>query len=114
MNSCCIDARGWDAFSPSAPPRPPGAHHERALGGGAVVLDRRRKRDSLYAEYLQQCAARFRGRIRRPRPLLVIALGSPLKAARILAPLVLAVLAVSAALALAGERLTSCIWSDCC
>ena len=98
-------SRGWDALLPLHPPAAAG-RIQRALGGGAVVLDLKKEADSLYADYLRNALRASVAGFAALALLLAIALGSPLKAARVLAPLVLAVLAVSAALALAGERLT--------
>ncbi|HEX4152408.1 MAG TPA: MMPL family transporter [Steroidobacteraceae bacterium] len=72
----------------------------------ARVLDLKQESDALYSDYLREalrlCAAGG-GAI---AVLLVLALRSPLRAARVLAPLALAVLVVAAGLVLLGVRLT--------
>jgi len=72
----------------------------------ARVLDLKQESDALYASYLNEAIhlslAGFLGLIL----LLLVALRSPLRVARVLAPLVLAVLAVAAGLAACGVQLT--------
>jgi predicted exporter len=72
----------------------------------AQVLDLKVESDALYAAYLTEAIhlslAGFLGLVL----LLLVALRSPLRVARVLAPLVLAVLMVAAGLAIAGQQLT--------
>ncbi|HUX74677.1 MAG TPA: MMPL family transporter [Steroidobacteraceae bacterium] len=114
LDELMLQSRGkWYALLPLHPPLVAGRvaainidRVRRALGGGAVALDIKAQADALYAGYMrnaQRASAVGFGAIAL---LLCIALRSPARAARVLAPLVLAVLAVTAALELAGLRLT--------
>ena len=105
--------RGWSALLPLHPPPAAGPaaaidvdRVARAVGAGATVLDLKREADSLYADYLRNALRASAAGFLCLALLLAVALRSPRKAARVLAPLALAVLVVTAALALAGERLT--------
>jgi predicted exporter len=79
-----------------------------SLGAGveAVVLDVKSEVDSLYSSYLSEAVglslAGFLGIVL----LLLVFLRSPSRVTRVVAPLVLAVLAVSAGLVMAGQKLT--------
>ena len=73
---------------------------------GARVLDLKQESDALYADYLAEAIHFSLAGFLALTVLLLFALRSPLRAARVLAPLVLAVLAVAAGLALAGVQLT--------
>jgi predicted exporter len=79
---------------------------ERADLGGAQVLDLKQESDSLYASYLSEAIRLSLAGMLAILVLLLIALRSPLRVARVLAPLVLAVLVVAAGLSLSGVQLT--------
>jgi predicted exporter len=70
------------------------------------VLDLKQESDTLYAEYLSQAIRFSLGGLVALTILLLFALRSPLRVARVLAPLVLAVLTVAAGLAISGVQLT--------
>jgi predicted exporter len=72
----------------------------------AQVLDLKQESDGLYSDYLREAMRLSSAGFLAIVVLLVIALRSPRRAARVLAPLVLAVLTVAAALALFKVRLT--------
>jgi predicted exporter len=72
----------------------------------ARVLDLKRESDALYDSYLAEAIHYSLAGFLALTVLLLIALRSPLRAARVLAPLVLAVLTVAAGLAIAGVQLT--------
>jgi predicted exporter len=72
----------------------------------AQVLDLKQESDSLYASYLSEAIRFSLAGFLALTVLLLIALRSPLRVARVLAPLVLAVLSVAAGLAIAGVHLT--------
>ena len=77
-----------------------------AAAGQAVVLDLKSEADALYSTYLAEAVrlslAGFAGIV----VLLLLALRSPLRMVRVIAPLVLAVLAVAAGLVITGHQLT--------
>jgi predicted exporter len=73
---------------------------------GARVLDLKQESDTLYGTYLSEAIHYSSAGFLALTLLLLIALRSPLRVARVLAPLVLAVLAVAAGLAIAGVRLS--------
>jgi predicted exporter len=79
---------------------------EPALAGVARVLDLKQESDGLYAAYLSQAIHYSLGGFAALSALLLIALRSALRVARVLAPLVLAVLSVAAGLCLCGVQLT--------
>ena len=70
------------------------------------VLDLKQESDTLYAGYLREAIHLSLAGILAIVVLLLIALRSPLRVARVLAPLLLAVLVVAAALASGGVQLT--------
>jgi predicted exporter len=70
------------------------------------VLDLKAQTDALYASYLQEAIRLSLCGFALIVLLLLFALRSPLRVARVLAPLVLAVLAVAAGLAACGQQLT--------
>ena len=72
----------------------------------ARVLDLKRESDALYDNYLAEAIHFSLAGFLALTVLLLIALRSPLRVARVLAPLVLAVLTVAAGLAIAGVQLT--------
>jgi predicted exporter len=72
----------------------------------AQVLDLKQESDTLYAGYLSEAIRYSLAGFLALTVLLLIALRSPLRVARVLAPLVLAVLSVAAGLAIAGVHLT--------
>ncbi|MGA2342391.1 MAG: MMPL family transporter [Steroidobacteraceae bacterium] len=77
-----------------------------ADSSGAWVLDMKRESDALYAAYLHEAIRLSLYGLAAIAVLLWVALRSPLRAARVLAPLLLSVLTVAAALALARRELT--------
>jgi predicted exporter len=79
---------------------------QRAELNDALVLDLKQESDALYAGYLTEAIHLSLGGALALIVLLLIALRSPLRVARVLAPLLLAVLIVAAALALCGVHLT--------
>ena len=72
----------------------------------ARVLDLKQESDALYASYLAEAIHFSLAGFLALTVLLLIALRSPLRVARVLAPLVLAVLTVAAGLAMAGVQLS--------
>ncbi len=72
----------------------------------AVVLDVKREADTLYATYLSEVLRLSAGGLIAIVLLLLLTLRSPLRVLRVVAPLLLAVAAVAAALALVGQRMT--------
>ena len=72
----------------------------------AQVLDLKQESDALYAGYLSEAIRFSLAGFLALTVLLLIALRSPLRVARVLAPLVLAVLTVATGLAIAGVQLT--------
>ena len=81
------------------------ALHQRSLDE-ARVLDLKQESDALYDSYLAEAIHFSMAGFLALTVLLLIALRSPLRVARVLAPLVLAVLTVAAGLSLAGVQLT--------
>jgi predicted exporter len=77
-----------------------------AASSGAWVLDMKHESDALYAAYLHEAIRLSLCGLAAIAALLWAALRSPLRAARVLAPLLLSVLTVAAALALARRELT--------
>jgi predicted exporter len=77
-----------------------------AKADDAQVLDLKQESDALYAGYLSEAIRFSLAGFLALTVLLLIALRSPLRVARVLAPLVLAVLSVAAGLAIAGVHLT--------
>ena len=73
---------------------------------GAQVLDLKQESDALYDNYLAEAIPFSLAGFLALTVLLLIALRSPLRVARVLAPLVLAVLTVAAGLAIAGVHLS--------
>jgi predicted exporter len=107
-----IDGR-WNALMPlrAYDPSTPDidlARIRRAFGGSSPVwvLDMKQESDALYAEYLHEAIRLSLYGLAAIAALLALALRSPLRALRVLAPLVLSVLTVAASLALAGRELT--------
>ena len=72
----------------------------------AQVLDLKQESDALYGNYLAEAIHFSLAGFLALTALLLIALRSPLRVARVLAPLVLAVLTVAAGLAIAGVQLS--------
>ena len=79
---------------------------ESAQVNDAQVLDLKQESDALYASYLREAIHLSLAGVVALIVLLLIALRSPLRVARVLAPLLLAVLVVAAALASCGVQLT--------
>jgi predicted exporter len=79
-----------------------------AEGGvpGATFIDLKRESDRMYAGYLREAIQAALGGVAAIVVLLLATLRSPARVLRLLLPLAAAVLVVTAALALAGERLT--------
>ena len=77
-----------------------------AVGGSARVVDLKAAADGLYAGYLRQAIDASGAGFVAIALLLTVALRSPRRALRVLAPLAVAVLAVAAGLVQAGVRLT--------
>jgi predicted exporter len=110
------EADRWSAMLPLHAPAGGGeagpsidlARVQRALGAipaEALVLDLKQETDALYASYLHEAIRLSEAGFALIAVLLLFALRSLRRVAGVLAPLVLAVLTVSAALALAGVRL---------
>ncbi|MEP6547060.1 MAG: MMPL family transporter [Gammaproteobacteria bacterium] len=72
----------------------------------AQALDLKQESDGLYASYLTEAIRMSLAGVLAIVVLLLVALRSPLRVARIMAPLLLAVLSVAAGLALSGVQLT--------
>jgi predicted exporter len=72
----------------------------------AIVLDLKQESDALYAGYLSEAIHLSLAGVLAIIALLAIALRSPLRVARVMAPLLLAVLSVAAGLVLVGVQLT--------
>jgi predicted exporter len=72
----------------------------------AQVLDLKQESDALYASYLSEAIHLSAAGVLAILVLLLIALRSPLRVARVLAPLMLAVLVVAAGLSFCGVQLT--------
>jgi predicted exporter len=104
----------WDALLPLRSAVPGGpidmarvvAALKDAKVDEAQVLDLKQESDTLYASYLSEALRFSLAGFLALTVLLLIALRSPLRVARVLAPLVLAVLSVAAGLAIAGVHLT--------
>jgi predicted exporter len=107
-------AERWNALLPlhptSAGREVDKARVIEALKAGQVdearVLDIKQESDALYADYLGEAIHFSLAGFLALTALLLIALRSPLRVARVLAPLVLSVLTVAAGLALSGVQLT--------
>ena len=78
----------------------------RAAAGKAVVLDLKREADELYSTYLSQIVRLSLFGFGAIVLLLLIALRSPVRVLRVVAPLALSVVTVAAGLVLAGHELT--------
>jgi predicted exporter len=107
-------AGGWSALLPlhaadASRPTIDIARVRSALASAqssAQVLDLKQESDALYSDYLREAMRLSSAGILAIVLLLLIALRSPRRAARVLAPLALAVLTVAAVLALSQVRLT--------
>jgi predicted exporter len=107
-------AGGWSALLPlhaadASRPTIDIARVRSALASAqssAQVLDLKQESDALYSDYLREAVRLSSAGILAIVVLLLIALRSPRRAARVLAPLALAVLTVAAVLALSQVRLT--------
>lgn len=73
--------------------------------GGARFVDLKSESDRMYAGYLREAILLSLAGLAAIGALLIATLRSPLRAARVLAPLLAAVLVVAAGLAVAGEKL---------
>jgi predicted exporter len=106
----------WSALLPLHAPGPGGAGDidTARLGAAlhadgidsATILDLKQESDSLYSAYLREAIQLSLAGVAAIVLLLCIALRSITQALRVLAPLVIAVLCVAAALSLAGQELT--------
>ena len=105
----------WNALLPlhAADPAAPDidlARVSNALAGAnssdVQLLDLKKESDALYAGYLREAIRLSLAGLAAIVALLWLALRSPLRVARVLAPLILAVLTVAAVLVVCGERLT--------
>ena len=111
----------WSALLPlhAANPAAPDVDLARvgdALAGAATVqhlgttrvqlLDLKRESDALYASYLREATRLSLAGLAAIFALLLLALRSPVRVARVIAPLILAVLCVAAGLAVCGVQLT--------
>ena len=111
----------WSALLPlhAANPAAPDVDLARvsdALAGAATVqhsgtsrvqlLDLKRESDALYASYLREAIRLSLAGLAAIFALLLLALRSPVRVARVIAPLILAVLCVAAGLAACGVQLT--------
>ena len=84
-----------------------GAETANDVGKSRVqLLDLKRESDALYASYLQEAIRLSLAGLAAILALLLLALRSPIRVARVIAPLVLAVLCVAGGLAACGEQLT--------
>jgi predicted exporter len=107
-------AGGWNALLPLHAAEGSGpdidlSQVRRALAGadsGAQVLDLKQESDALYSQYLREAMRLSLAGFAAIVVLLVVALRSTGRAARVLAPLVLSVLVVAAVLVLFQVRLT--------
>jgi predicted exporter len=115
FDALILHQRGkWDALLPlrsAAADRPIDmgrvvAALKDAKVDGAQVLDLKQESDTLYASYLSEAIRFSLAGFLALTVLLLFALRSPLRVARVLAPLVLAVLTVAAGLAIGGVHLT--------
>jgi predicted exporter len=111
---------GWSALLPlhAANPATPDVDLARVSGALAVaespdvgasrvqLLDLKRESDALYASYLQEGIRLSLAGLATILALLLLALRSPVRVARVIAPLILAVLCVSGGLAACGVQLT--------
>jgi predicted exporter len=79
---------------------------EHAAPGQALLLNLKSESDALYASYLSEALRLSGAGLAAIVVLLLLTLRSPARVARVVAPLVLAVLAVAAALLLGGRSLT--------
>jgi predicted exporter len=79
---------------------------ERAAPGQAQLLNLKSESDALYASYLSEALRLSAAGLAAIVVLLLVTLRSPARVARVVAPLVLAVLAVAAALLFGGRSLT--------
>ena len=105
----------WNALLPlhaadAAAPDIDLARVKQALDGAgssdAQLLDLKRESDALYRSYLHEAIRLSLAGLAAIVALLWVALRSPVRAARVLAPLILAVLCVAAALSLCARQLT--------
>jgi predicted exporter len=97
--------RGIETDAPIDTARVAAALRQARLDG-AQVIDLKQESDSLYAGYLTEAIRLSLAGGLAIIALLLVALRSPMRVARVLAPLLLAVLTVAAALALCGVQLT--------
>nr|UXE44222.1 hypothetical protein Hi04_10k_c1511_00011 [uncultured bacterium] len=104
--SALLPLHGADGAKPEIDVARVASQLEAARLPNTLVLDLKAQTDALYAGYLQEAIRLSLCGFMLIVLLLLAALRSPLRVARLLAPLVLAVLTVAAGLVLAGEQLT--------
>ncbi len=79
---------------------------ERAAPGSALLLDLKAESDAMYSGYLHEALRLSEAGLAAIVVLLLLTLRSPARVARVVAPLLLAVLVVAAAILLSGRPLT--------
>jgi predicted exporter len=104
--SALLPLRGADGAKPDVDVERVAAELKAARLPDTLVLDLKAQTDALYAGYLQEAIRLSLCGFVLIVLLLLAALRSPLRVARLLAPLGLAVLTVAAGLVLAGQQLT--------
>lgn len=103
---------GWSVLLPVRPPPGEGlraldadALRSALAGSGALFIDMKSELDALYAHYLNEARLLALAGLAAIVGLLAVALRSPRRVLAVVAPLLLAVLVVTASLHLAGQRL---------
>ncbi len=103
---------GWSVLLPVRPPPGEGlrtldadALRSALAGSGALFIDMKSELDALYAHYLNEAKLLALAGLAAIVGLLAVALRSPRRVLAVVAPLLLAVLLVTASLHLAGQRL---------
>ena len=103
---------GWSVLLPVRPPPGEGlrtldadALRSALAGSGALFIDMKSELDALYAHYLNEAKLLALAGLAAIVGLLAVALRSPRRVLAVVAPLLLAVLVVTASLHLAGQRL---------
>ena len=103
---------GWSVLLPVRPPPgeglrtlDAGALRSALAGSGALFIDMKSELDALYAHYLNEARLLALAGLAAIVGLLAVALRSPRRVLAVVAPLLLAVLVVTASLHLAGQRL---------
>ena len=111
-------ANRWSALLPLHPARPgmlpsaadlqrvSAAVERAAPGGQAVLLNLKSESDAMYSGYLSEALRLSEAGLAAIVVLLLVTLRSPARVARVIAPLLLAVLVVAAAILVSGRSLT--------